>query len=242
MIKLIYIVILVYFILGGFGFYMINRNKELLVARKSYTKFITYFFIINILFFSITIQPFVFHFLSILIIWAGCMELSLLFFRSNYAHISFFIFSMIAFITFSLCFLLFSFLRKELTLFTFLLISIFDSFSQITGQLWGRKKIMPSVSPNKTFGGVIGGAAVTLISAVLLKDLFEGTLAMLFLFSVGTVFFAFLGDMLASYIKRKYKTKDFSQIIPGHGGFLDRFDSLIAGGAWAALYFQFIAI
>jgi phosphatidate cytidylyltransferase len=51
----------------------------------------------------------------------------------------------------------------------------------------------------------------------------------------GILVFSFLGDMLTSYYKRKYQTKDFSKIIPGHGGFLDRFDSLIAGGAWISL-------
>ena len=66
-------------------------------------------------------------------------------------------------------------------------------------------------------------------------------MAGLFIFTFGTLLFAFAGDTLSSLFKRKYKVKDFNNIIPGHGGFLDRFDSLIAGGAWAALYFQFIA-
>ena len=54
--------------------------------------------------------------------------------------------------------------------------------------------------------------------------------------ALGVIFFAFAGDILASLYKRKFDTKDFNKIIPGHGGFLDRFDSLIAGGAWAAFY------
>ena len=58
--QLIYKIILIYFVLGGIGFYLINRKKDRDVARKSYTKFGVYFIIINILFFSITIQPDVF--------------------------------------------------------------------------------------------------------------------------------------------------------------------------------------
>lgn len=239
--RLIYIIILLYFILGAIGFYFINRKKEPAVAKKSYIKLVTYFLIINILFFSITIQPFVFHLLAILIILVGCFELNLLFIKSNGEHISFFIFSIAVFVVFSICFLFFSFLKKELTLFTFLILSIFDSFSQITGQLWGRTKILPRISPGKTLGGLVGGTIISIISAFLLKDLFVGSTGRLFIFTFGTLVFAFVGDMLSSLFKRKYKVKDFNNIIPGHGGFLDRFDSLIAGGAWAALFFQFIA-
>jgi phosphatidate cytidylyltransferase len=239
--RLIYIIILLYFILGAIAFYLINRKKEPEIARNSYIKLATYFLIINILFFSITIQPFVFHLLSILIILAGCFELNLLFIKSNSEHLSFFIVSIAVFVVFALCFFHFSFLKKELTLFTFLILSIFDSFSQIAGQLWGRTKILPKVSPNKTLGGLVGGTIISIISAFLLKDLFVGSTGRLFIFTFGTLVFAFVGDMLSSLFKRKYKVKDFNNIIPGHGGFLDRFDSLIAGGAWAALFFQFIA-
>ncbi|QGY46429.1 phosphatidate cytidylyltransferase [Maribellus comscasis] len=241
MIRTIYIIILIYFLLGGIGFYLINRKKAPELAKKSYTKYFVYFIIINILFFSITVQPFVFHFLTVLIICAGSVELTMLFFNSNNKHIPFFLTSIITFIVISLWFLLFSLLKMELTLYTFLVISIFDSFSQITGQLWGRKKILPGISPNKTLGGLTGGIIIALISAFLLKNLFTGTITELLVFATGTVVFAFAGDVLASLYKRKYKVKDYSNLIPGHGGFLDRFDSLIAGGAWSAFYFQFIA-
>jgi phosphatidate cytidylyltransferase len=81
---------------------------------------------------------------------------------------------------------------------------------------------------------LIGGGIVALASSILLSSLYGGTLLMSVLLAVGIVVFAFAGDLAASFYKRKFNEKDFGTIIPGHGGFLDRFDSLIAGGAWVA--------
>jgi len=235
MIRTIYYIILSYFILGGIGFYFINRRKDPEIARKSYIKFTTYFFIINILFFSITIWPAAFRYLSVLIIGAGLFELFKLFRENGHSQKRFFALSVGVFIVLSLGFFFFGGLGKELILFSFLVLSIFDSFSQITGQLWGHVKIAPSISPNKTLGGLIGGALVAMGSAILLNGLYDGPFSKLLLTAAGTIIFAFAGDIAASFYKRRYKVKDFSNIIPGHGGFLDRFDSLIAGGAWVAL-------
>ncbi len=138
--------------------------------------------------------------------------------------------------------LVFSQTADNLILLTFLILSIFDSFSQIIGQLLGKTKIIPNISPKKTLEGVVGGTIISLISTFLLKSLFTGTIAELFIFAIGTIVFAFAGDVLASLYKRKYKVKDYSKLIPGHGGFLDRFDSLIAGGAWAAFAIKFLEI
>ncbi|SHK11479.1 phosphatidate cytidylyltransferase [Tangfeifania diversioriginum] len=233
--QLIYSIILGYFVLGGIGFCLINRKKERDVARKSYTKFGVYFIIINILFFSITIQSVIFSYLAILIVAVGSFELSRLFVAAKFQHKLFFVLSLLVYFILSAGFIVFSRADRNLILLTFLVLSIFDSFSQITGQLFGKTKIMPAVSPNKTWGGVVGGTIIALISAFLLKNLFQGTNSELFLLAFGTVFFAFVGDILASLYKRKFQVKDYSNWIPGHGGFLDRFDSLIAGGSWAAL-------
>jgi len=154
-------------------------------------------------------------------------------FRSHgYQFKGFFLGSLFIFVLLAAGFYRFTGLQKELILFSFLILSIFDSFSQIIGQLWGKRKILPKISPNKTTGGLVGGALVALASSLLLHDLYAGpALESLFL-AAGVVVFAFAGDLAASLYKRKYKVKDYSNLIPGHGGFLDRFDSLIAGGAW----------
>lgn len=234
MIQLIYTIIIIYFFLGGLGFYFINRNKDPKVARNSYTKFGVYFIIINILFFSITINPDIFRYLSFVIIGGGLLELLKLHRASGYQNKKFYLFSIIVYVLLSAGFYFFSTQSMELILFSFLVLSIFDSFSQITGQLWGRKKLFPTISPNKTIGGLVGGSLIALFSSYLLRSLHSGSITELFFISTGIVIFAFAGDLGASYYKRKYNAKDFSNLIPGHGGILDRFDSLITGGAWVA--------
>ncbi|MGQ1891826.1 phosphatidate cytidylyltransferase [Thermophagus sp. OGC60D27] len=242
MVKLIYGFILAYFVLGGIGFYFINRKREAAIARKSYTKFFVYFIIINILFFSITLQSVVFKYLVYLIIGGGFAEMYGLYHKSGHRHNGFFILSLVVYSLLSVGLNVFSEKDKGLLLFVFLVVSIFDSFSQITGQLWGRRKLVPSISPNKTYGGLIGGMAVTVLSAALLQGLYPFSGTEFITVTLGTIFFAFAGDLGASYYKRVYQVKDFSRLIPGHGGILDRFDSLITGGAWVgvcALVFGF---
>lgn len=236
MIVTIYIIILSYFLLGGLGFYFINRRKEKDVARKSWTKFIAYFFIIHILFFSIVINPLVFQYLAVIIVAVGAVELLRLFRRANYSEKGFFALSLILFAGFAFGFLVFGSLQKELILFAFLILSIFDAFSQISGQLFGKTKIAPEISPNKTVEGTVGGSIIAILSALLLKGLYNQNWGIVMALAAGVVAFAFIGDIAASLYKRKYNVKDYSKLIPGHGGFLDRFDSLIAGGAWVALF------
>lgn len=235
MIRTIYYIILIYFLLGGIGFYFINRNKEPEIVRKSYTKLGVYFLLINILFFSIAINTLAFRYVSILVLGVGLIELLRLFLKSGNSNICFFMMSVNIFGILSAGFLLFGTLQKELILFSFIVLSIFDSFSQIAGQLFGHRKLFPKTSPNKTWGGLIGGGLMAIGSSFLLKSLYPAPMAKSLLLAFGVVLFAFAGDFAASFYKRKFNVKDYSNLIPGHGGFLDRFDSLIAAGAWVAL-------
>jgi phosphatidate cytidylyltransferase len=232
----IYLIILAYFLLGGIGFHFINRKKPPGKVKENRIKYITYFIIINVLFFSIVVEPVIFQLISFYIIGTGIWELVKLFKNSGFSLKLFFLLSLFLFVIVSLGFIHFGRLNSGLVLFTFLVLSIFDSFSQISGQLMGRRKIFPSISPEKTVEGLIGGVAVALASAMLLRGITQLAVTDTLLITAGIILFAFAGDVGTSFYKRKYHVKDFARILPGHGGFLDRFDSLIAGGAFVYVF------
>lgn len=112
--------------------------------------------------------------------------------------------------------------------FIFLLVATTDSFSQLWGKLLGNHKLCPDLSPGKTLEGLIGGILSTVAVSLLLKFLIP-TVNPLQLVGMALIIAASAvgGDLLFSYIKRRIGIKDFSGILPGHGGILDRFDSLI---------------
>ena len=231
----IYTVILVYYLLGTIGIYLINRRKEPQAKRKAWIKHINYFIITSIVFFSIAINPAVFRILAVLIIVVGFAELYKLFRESEYNFRNFFWLSILVLALFSAGFYFFSRMERGVMLFAFLILCIFDGFSQVSGQLFGKTKLFPKISPNKTVEGLIGGALIAILSAFVFKNLIIAPQINAILFAVVVVIFAFVGDTAKSIYKRKYNVKDFSNLIPGHGGFLDRFDSLIAGGTGVAL-------
>jgi phosphatidate cytidylyltransferase len=112
--------------------------------------------------------------------------------------------------------------------FVFILVSINDSFAQLWGRLLGRHKLCPHLSPGKTIEGLIGGSLTTVASAVALAPLIRGlseTQAACLGCAIAAA--ATAGDLLFSLIKRTLIIKDFSGLLPGHGGVFDRFDSLI---------------
>jgi phosphatidate cytidylyltransferase len=232
---IIYIVILVYYLLGTVGIFFINRRKEPQIKRKAWIKHVNYFVITNLVFFSIAVNPVIFRYVAALIIIVGFYELFKLYRGSGFSHTGFFLASIIILASLSFGFYSFSLMDKGLILFAFLIIAIFDGFSQVSGQLLGRTKLFPKISPNKTVEGLIGGSLVAVLSAFVFKNLFTASSLKAIILAAVVVVFAFLGDTAKSLYKRKYNVKDFSNLIPGHGGFLDRFDSLIAGGAGVAL-------
>ena len=120
---------------------------------------------------------------------------------------------------------------------------ITDSFAYFTGLLFGKHKLIPDVSPKKTVEGAIGGTVFCVISylvyGLILINFFDVEANLLFL-GISAVFVAVIaqiGDLIMSVLKRHYNIKDFGNFFPGHGGMLDRFDSILAVSiAIAAVY------
>ncbi len=107
-----------------------------------------------------------------------------------------------------------------------------DIFGYITGKLFGRRKLAPQTSPNKTIGGAIGAATLTLILVATLGHyVFRGTPLdqPVHLIALGLIVGVLgqMGDLLLSSVKRDVGIKDMGSLLPGHGGLLDRFDSLV---------------
>lgn len=118
----------------------------------------------------------------------------------------------------------------------FIIIWVNDSFAYIVGSLLGKRKLFPSVSPKKTVEGALGGLVFAILVAYLLAR-FEPIVSVLqwIILTVVIVISGSLGDLLESKLKRVAGVKDSGAILPGHGGMLDRLDSLIFAAPFAYL-------
>ena len=106
-----------------------------------------------------------------------------------------------------------------------------DVGAYFAGKTWGNKKLAPSVSPGKSWAGVYGGLVTTVIFALVASYLLEMVWTDTLLLIIATLItgvFSVVGDLLESMLKRQRGIKDSSQLLPGHGGVLDRIDSLTA--------------
>ena len=121
-----------------------------------------------------------------------------------------------------------------------------DSGAYFSGRAFGKRKLAPKVSPGKSWEGVVGG----LITALVLAFVFihfsgdalvgERNISGFVILSVATVAISVLGDLTESMFKRESGVKDSSQLIPGHGGVLDRIDSLTAAVPFFSYFYFFV--
>ena len=134
-----------------------------------------------------------------------------------------------------------------------------DAGAYLIGRLIGKRKLCPSISPNKTIAGAIGGLIFGTILGVTAYFIFSRLLDMnqllilnninigleiivVVLISLVLSVFAQIGDLIASKFKRAYDIKDYGIIFPGHGGVMDRFDSLLIAGSMLSFIITFISI
>jgi phosphatidate cytidylyltransferase len=115
-----------------------------------------------------------------------------------------------------------------------------DSGAYLVGSTLGKHKLIERISPKKTWEGAIGGAVLAAItSIVIFGQMNELNLAHAIFISLLTVVAGTLGDLFESMIKRHFNAKDSGTILPGHGGLLDRFDSLLFSAPVFFIYISF---
>jgi phosphatidate cytidylyltransferase len=126
-------------------------------------------------------------------------------------------------------------------LYLFMMIWLADTAAYFSGRYWGKNKLAPRVSPGKSWEGVLGALAAVVIYAAI-AGYFMGIFklgvnkALIFLaISFFAVLVSVLGDLAESMFKRQAHLKDSGTLFPGHGGVLDRFDSLTAAAPWFLL-------
>ncbi|NPA67521.1 MAG: phosphatidate cytidylyltransferase [Chlorobi bacterium] len=123
----------------------------------------------------------------------------------------------------------------------FVIIWINDTGAYLIGSRFGKTKLFERISPGKTWEGTIGGALFALIAGYVIS-LFnaELTTSQWIIFALIAVFFGTYGDLSESWLKRKAGIKDSGNIMPGHGGLLDRFDSTLFAAPVIFLYLKII--
>jgi phosphatidate cytidylyltransferase len=120
---------------------------------------------------------------------------------------------------------------------------ICDTAAYVFGSYFGRHKLMPRISPNKSIEGTVAGFIFAIIIAWICHMWFIENLRLLDSLIIGAItgIFGQYGDLFESMIKRDVGVKDSSNVIPGHGGILDRFDSLTLTAPLVYLYLAFVA-
>jgi len=125
----------------------------------------------------------------------------------------------------------------------FVLIWLYDTGAYLFGITFGKHRLFERISPKKSWEGAIGGAIVSMLAAAGISFLFPGYLSLYqwLGFAFVAVVFGTWGDLVESMIKRSLNVKDSGNLIPGHGGILDRIDSSLLAGPAVVIYYLFLS-
>lgn len=124
----------------------------------------------------------------------------------------------------------------------FIITIVSDSMAYFTGKLFGSHKLIPSVSPNKTIEGSLGAIFFTAIACLLYGIFLNIEIWQLLIIGILGSVFSQLGDLIASKLKRYAEIKDFSNLIPQHGGILDRLDSALLVSQFVFIVMLFLIL
>lgn len=253
-----FIIVLPFFLLGGVIFELgilvlsllsLKEVLDIFETKKEipfFIKFLSYIFLSLFLFYQFSFSN---HFIS----YQWISILFLVFFipiviyhnQEKYdIEQAFLITSSIFFLGFT--FQILSLLRNHhmnYLIYILLITIITDTYAYIVGRLIGSHKLIPSISPKKTWEGLIGGTVFgTFIASVYFHSVvsFETPILIVLIMTSFLSLTGQIGDLFFSSIKRFYHKKDFSNIMPGHGGILDRLDSLLFVLMMFILFMDFI--
>tara|TARA_R110002126_G_scaffold124451_3_gene266494 strand:+ start:70443 stop:71237 length:795 start_codon:yes stop_codon:yes gene_type:complete len=152
----------------------------------------------------------------------------------------------IRYVIFSMCFLILlpfyeNSFHPSLMISILSIIWVNDSFAFLIGKNFGKNKLFPSVSPKKTVEGLLGGLVFSLLAGLFISKInLDFSLLNWLIIAVIVSLIGTIGDLVESKFKRQANIKDSGNIMPGHGGILDRLDSLLFAAPFVYLYINFI--
>jgi phosphatidate cytidylyltransferase len=222
--------IIFFLAIGAAGMAVANRKVENTVRRRRWLKYFTYILFTGLVVAAIFYN--FFHVVAMFVVLAAALELLIVNFSKpvkpclqiSCSFLLFFL-SAAGFVYFAGTF------HYPFLLFIYFQVLVFDGFCQITGQLFGKTQLAPAISPAKTVEGLAGGWIFCIGAAMMAANWVSLQLHTAAFFGLLTGLTCLTGDLLASYYKRRTGIKDYSNWLPGQGGFLDRFDSFIVTGA-----------
>lgn len=230
----VWVVCLPAFVVGGVGLYSASRKVEPAVRRGRLIKFVVYFLIVNFVLLAAFAGRVAFSALMAVIVVLGARELAAVLRRASGGRVLVAIALGAAYLVIAAGAVVFALrARAEVAASVYLVVVAFDGFSQVCGQLLGKHRLAPVLSPGKTVEGSVGGLLFAVGMMFLLRAAVGWSAPRCLAAACGIASAALCGDLMASWVKRRSGVKDFGSLLPGHGGILDRFDSfLFVAAVW----------